>query len=63
MTNWLGIAVVWGVIGLGVLGALVAAVARTVRRDGWGHRPPPAGTPDWAAGSTLDARSSVRIGL
>lgn len=59
MTNWLGIAVVWGVIGLGALAALVVAVARTVRRDGWGHRPPPAEAPHWAAGSTLD----VRIGL
>lgn len=63
MWNGLGVAVVWGVIGVGVLAGLVVALARVVRQDGRGHRPPPCSRPDWAAGSTLDARTGVRVGL
>ncbi|AEE46330.1 hypothetical protein [Cellulomonas fimi] len=63
MWNGLGVAVVWGVIGVGMLAGLVVALARVVRQDGRGHRPPPRSRADWSAGTTLDARSSVRIGL
>ena len=63
MSHALGLALVWGLVGLGLLAALVVALARLVRGDGLGHRPPPPCRPDWAAGSMLEVRSSVRTGL
>lgn len=63
MSNVLGLALVWGPVGLGLLAALVVALARVVRGDGHGHRPPPASRADWAAGSMLEVRSSGRTGL
>ena len=59
----LGLVLVWGLVGTGLLAALVVALARVVRGDGLGHRPPPLSRRDWAADSTLEVRSSVRIGL
>lgn len=63
MSNSLGLVLVWGLVGLGLAAALVVALARLVRRDGLGHRPPPPSRADWAAGTLLDVRSSVRTGL
>ena len=33
---------------------LLQALARVVRRDGYGHRTPPAGTRHWSAGTTVE---------
>jgi len=63
MSHVLGLALVWGLVGLGLLAALVVALARVVSGDGHGHRPPPPSRADWAAGSMLEVRSSVRTGL
>lgn len=44
MSMWLSI-----VLAVLVTTTLVVAVARVVRRDGLGHRPPPASRYDWTA--------------
>ena len=46
MWLWIGIAVV-------LLAGLVVALWRAVRRDGLGHRPPPASQHDWSEQSEL----------
>ena len=48
MEMWL-----WMVIAVGVLAGVVVALWRAVRRDGLGHRPPPASRHDWSEHSGL----------
>ncbi|MEZ0447847.1 hypothetical protein [Cellulomonas sp. ICMP 17802] len=43
MSTWISV-----LIAVVVLGSLVVALARLVRRDGLGHRPPPASHHDWS---------------
>src|SRR3546814_5221700 len=38
------------------LAALSSRVSRTVRRDGYGHRPPPASHPQWDEGRSEERR-------
>jgi hypothetical protein len=51
------------VAGLGTVAlvGLVVAVARTVVRDGLGHRPPPSTRTDWADGTSVEIERSSQV--
>lgn len=49
------------VLGTVALVGLVVAVARTVVRDGLGHRPPPVARQDWAEGTAVEIERSTQV--
>jgi len=55
------VAAIMAVLGTVALVGLVVAVARTVVRDGLGHRPPPVARQDWAEGTAVEIERSTQV--